>query len=93
MSDKTWKNLERITSTIAFLTIGIMFAVFYEEPYQIKSSPLGIVFLGIIFICGVIGLLANYREKTGGVTFKTFWYVISFLIAAYIMTIIVDRFF
>ncbi|SES05164.1 hypothetical protein SAMN04487944_11657 [Gracilibacillus ureilyticus] len=93
MSDKMWKNLERVSSTIAFLTIGIMFAVFYEDPYQIKSSPLGIVCLGIILISAVIGLLFNYREKTGGITIKAVWYVISFLVAAYIMTIIVNRFF
>ncbi|KAB8125662.1 hypothetical protein F9U64_22005 [Gracilibacillus oryzae] len=93
MSDKTWKKLERIATVIALLTVGITCVVFFEEPYEIKTSTLGIVLLGIIFICSAFGLFAHYREKTGGVTFKTFWYTAGFLVAAYIMTIIVDRFF
>ncbi|SES05183.1 hypothetical protein SAMN04487944_11658 [Gracilibacillus ureilyticus] len=93
MSDKTWRKLRGAATAIALLTVGIMVVVFFEEPYKIKSSPLGLALSGTALICGVFGIFVNYREKTGGVTLKTFWYVISFLVAAYIMTIIVDRFF
>ncbi|MFC4402924.1 hypothetical protein [Gracilibacillus xinjiangensis] len=93
MSENTWKKLRRVSNVIGFLIIGVMLVFYYDNPYEIKTTPIGIVLIGILIFCAAFLIFVNYREKTEGDVYKALWYTVCYMIAAYAVTRVVDRFF
>ncbi|SES05114.1 hypothetical protein SAMN04487944_11654 [Gracilibacillus ureilyticus] len=92
MSEDTWRKLSRVSMIISLLIFSVIVVFYFDNPYEVKTTPIGIVLLGILFLCCGFGIFVRYREKTEGNVLKALWYTVCFMIAAYAMTRVVDRF-
>ncbi|MFC4402925.1 hypothetical protein [Gracilibacillus xinjiangensis] len=92
MSEKTWKILDRIGMTVGLFAAAVLL-IFFDTVGQMRGTTAGKSLIGIILFCGAFSFFVKYREKTGGVTLKTFWYTALALAGIFIVVLIVNKVF